>query len=238
MRKSLAAAFPRTIPVLMGYLFLGAAFGILMTQNGFSPWWALVMSLLVYAGSMQFVLITLMTGGANLIEVALTTLMVNFRHVFYGLSFLDKYNDTGWKKPYLIFSLTDETYSLLCGVEQAPEGIDRGNYYLSVSALNHFYWTAGSVLGAVFGTLISFNSTGIDFSMTALFTVTCVEQWISSPEHRPALVGLGAAVAGLLIFGAGNMVIPAMLVIVAVLLALRTPLEQAEEKRSGKEQHK
>ena len=235
MRKTLRAAFVQTIPVMMGYLFVGLAFGILTVQNGLSPWWGIVMSLVVYAGSMQFVLLSLMTGGASLIEVALMTLMVNFRHVFYGLSFLKPYENSGWRKPYLIFALTDETYSLLCGENRAPTGVNGADYAFCVSALNQFYWVAGTVLGVLGGALISFDTTGIDFAMTALFVTTCVEQWTASKEHRPALVGFGAAVLSLAVFGADNLVIPAMLLITAALLVLRRPIEKDGKKRGAQE---
>ena len=206
---------------MAGYLILGFGFGIIIKANGYSIALAAAMSIFIYAGSMQYVAIGLITGGATLITTALTTLMVNIRHLFYGISMLEKYRLAGKAKPYLIFSLTDETYSLLCGELQniAPE--DRTRYELLVSLLNHFYWIAGSVAGAVAGSLISFNSQGIDFALTALFLTVFTDQWLSVKKHGPALIGLGASVACLIIFGAEHFLIPAMLIMALTLSLYR-----------------
>lgn len=215
----LKPAFVSTLPVLTGYLVLGFGFGIIMKANGFGLVLTFAMSLLIYAGSMQYAAIGLFTGGASLLTVALTTLMVNARHLFYGISMLEPYKHTGAKKPYLIFGLTDETYSLVCGdLTEIPEE-SRGSYYLLVTLLNHIYWVTGSVLGAVAGALLSFNSEGIDFALTALFLTVFTDQWLSTEKHTPALIGVGVSVGSLLLFGADSFLIPAMLVI-GVLLCL------------------
>ena len=217
MRRILRPAFLATLPVMAGYLILGFGFGIIMNANGYSISLAAAMSVLIYAGSMQYVAIGLMTGGASLITTALTTLMVNIRHLFYGISMLDKYWDAGSAKPYLIFALTDETYSLVCTdlPEIAPELKTR--YRLLVSGMNHLYWIIGSVAGAVAGSLIQFNSQGIDFALTALFLTVFTEQWLSSKKHGPALTGVAASVVSLLLFGRDNFLIPAMLIIALAL---------------------
>ena len=217
MRRILRPAFLATLPVMAGYLILGFGFGIIMNANGYSISLAAAMSVLIYAGSMQYVAIGLMTGGASLITTALTTLMVNIRHLFYGISMLDKYRDAGNPKPYLIFALTDETYSLVCTdlPEIAPELKTR--YRFLVSGMNHLYWIIGSVGGAVAGSLIQFNSQGIDFALTALFLTVFTEQWLSSKKHGPALSGVAASVVSLLIFGKDNFLIPAMTIIALAL---------------------
>ena len=217
MRKVFKPALAATLPVMAGYLILGFGFGIIIKANGYSTVLAAAMSIFIYAGSMQYVAIGLMTGGASLITTALTTLMVNIRHLFYGVSMLEKYQNTGKAKPYLIFALTDETYSLVCGELPGLAPEDRTSYELLVSLLNHLYWIVGSIAGAVTGSLIRFNSQGIDFALTALFLTVFTDQWLTAKKHGPALIGLGASVASLLIFGKDNFLIPAMLIIALTL---------------------
>jgi len=219
MKKTVRLAFVATLPVLTGYLVLGFGFGIVLKAAGYGIPFALAMSLFIYAGAMQYAAVGLLTGGASLVTAALTTLMVNARHLFYGVSMLEKYKGTGKRKPYLIFALTDETYSLLCGDHPDIAPGQRTNYYFLVSLFNHFYWVAGSLLGSAAGTLIRFNSEGIDFALTALFLTIFLEQWLTTKKHTPAVIG--AAVSGLclLIFGSDHFLIPAMLVI-ALLLCL------------------
>ena len=219
MKKTVRAALVATLPVLTGYLVLGFGFGIILKSEGYGIPFALMMRLFIYAGSMQYVAVGLLTGGASLLTAALTTLMVNARHLFYGVSMLEKYRGIGRCKPYLIFALTDETYSLLCGnnPDIAPE--QQKNYCLLVSMFNHFYWVAGSVAGSVVGTLIRFNSEGIDFALTALFLTIFLEQWLTSKKHVPAVIGVTMTAACLLLFGSEKFLIPAMLVI-ALLLCL------------------
>jgi len=219
MKAIFRKALLDTVPVMTGYLVLGFGFGIVLHANGHGILLAFAMSLLIYAGSMQYVAIGLIAGGASLMTVALTTLMVNARHLFYGISMLKKYQNTGRKKPYLIFALTDETYSLVCGKEISDVEEEQHTYYLLVSLLNHSYWILGSVLGAAVGTLVSFNSEGIDFALTALFVTVFVEQWLTAGKHAPALIGVGASVLCLILFGSESFLIPAMLLI-ALLLCL------------------
>lgn len=227
-RKSLAAAFPYTVPVLMGYLSIGLVFGWMMAAIGYNAIWSLVMSLTVYAGSGQYLGVELLSTGAALWDVAFLTFVLNFRHLVYGLSMLEKFRGMGWRKFYMIFSLTDETYALLAGVK-APEGVDEKNFYFSIAVLNQCYWILGGVIGNVAGSLIKISTEGIDFAMTALFIVIAVDQWQNYREHIPAILGGGVTVAALLLFGADNMLIPALSVIVLTLLALRARLDKSAD---------
>lgn len=228
-KKEIKKAFIDTVPVMTGYLVLGIGFGIILKTKGFGVLWALAMSTVIYAGSMQFVAIDLMTGGASLAVTALTTLMVNARHLFYGISMVYRYKGAGKKKPYMIYALTDETYSLVCGEER------RHRYYFTVSLLDQIYWVTGSVCGSLLGSIIPFNTEGIDFALTALFVTVFVEQWISAGKHGPALAGLGASVLCLIIFGADNFLIPTMVLITVILTLMRKRIEAAEAGESGKE---
>ena len=217
MKQMIKTAFKDTIPVLTGYVVLGFGFGIVLKANGYGIWLAFVMSLAIYAGSMQYVAINLLTSGASLITVALTTLMVNARHLFYGISMLDKYKSTGKRKPYLIFALTDETYSLVCNDNPNIPKEKRKDYYLFVSLFDQIYWIVGSVLGAAVGSVVRFNSEGIDFALTALFVTVFIEQWLSTKKHAPAIIGVTASVICLIIFGSERFLIPTMLVITILL---------------------
>lgn len=226
MKKSSAFshAFHASLPVMMGYLVLGSGFGILMQAKGY-PWWlAVAMSVTIYAGSMQYVTVELLTGGASLLTAALMTLMVNVRHLFYGVAMLDKYQPAGKYKPYLIYALTDETFSLVCSPALPPD-VSYAAYAFWVSLLDQLYWVAGTAAGALIGSVVSFNTTGIDFSMTALFVVILVEQWEKTREHRPALLGLGISALCLVLFGSSSFLIPAMAGITIALLAMRRSLQ-------------
>lgn len=225
-RKTLAAAFPVTVPVLMGYLAIGMAFGLMLQSIGYGVGWALLMSVVIYAGSGQYLGVSLLAAGAPLTQVAFLTLMVNFRHLVYGLSMLEKFRGMGVRKFYMIFSLTDETYALLAGVE-APEGVNEKQFYFLIAILDHLYWIAGSIIGAVAGALITINTEGIDFAMTALFLVIAVEQWQSGKNHSPVFLGALGTLACLLVFGPenGRFLIPALVILVAGLLLMRPGLE-------------
>ena len=224
-KNALRAAFLDTVPVMTGYVFLGFGFGILLHQSGYGVLWAGAMSLFIYAGSMQYMAVSLLSSGAGLLTAALTTLVVNARHLFYGISMVDAYKGAGRKKPYLIFALTDETYSLV-SKNQVPEGMNRHAYCLLVSALDQVYWVAGSLLGSLAGSLLPFDFQGIEFVLTALFVTIFVEQWLSAKNHAPAVIGVVSTTACLLLFGSDVFLIPSMLVIAAVLTIMR---------RTGKE---
>lgn len=214
-------AFVNSLPVMAGYLCLGIGFGVLLENSGYSFLWAILMSITIYAGSMQYVAVDILSGGASLISAALMTLMVNARHLFYGISMLDTYKDVGKLKPLLAHTLTDETYSLVCSKELLPEDVDKNKYFLFLSLMNQCYWVIGSALGGVLGAAISFDSTGIEFAMTSLFAMIFIEQWESAKSHVPAVIGVACTLGCLVIFGPGNFLIPAMLCITAALLIAR-----------------
>lgn len=223
--KALKAAFPHTLPVLMGYIFLGMAFGILMSSNGYHYIWSLVMSIFIYAGSMQFVAVGLITSGFDVTATIFITFMVNARHLFYGLSMLTRFPKMGNLKNYMIFSLTDETFSLLCSAK-APEEINQNWFYFFISLLDHSYWVLGSAIGGILGSLFSFNTTGIDFVMTALFVVIFINQWKSTTNHRPALIGVFTSILCLILFGADNFIIPSMIGILLILTYANKPVKE------------
>jgi len=212
---------------MAGYIVLGFGFGVLLSDAGYGVAWALAMSLLIYAGSMQYVGVSLLTGGATLLTAILTTFMVNARHLFYSISMIRPYQNAGKYKPYMIFALTDETYSLLCD-GQVPEDTDPQTYRFLVSLLNHIYWILGSVAGSFLGAVLPFDTTGIDFSMTALFVATFVEQWTAQKDHLSALTGVIASVLSLCLFGPDRFLIPAMLMITAALLLVNLVRERRD----------
>lgn len=213
MKKEIQEAFKASIPVFMGYVVLGIAFGMLLVSKGYRWYWALFSSVVVYAGSMQFVMINLLTSGASMISTAIMTFLINARHLVYGLSMLGKYENMGKLKPYMIFSLTDETYSLL--VSPAPEGVNEKYYYFFVSIFDQCYWVLGSVIGGVMGSLITINTAGLDFAMTALFIVIVTEQFLTSTRHIYSYIGFALSIVSLLILGKDNFLIPAIIGIIA-----------------------
>lgn len=218
--KTIRQAFYKSVPVMAGYVVLGTGFGILMRNAGYGVLWTAAMSAFIYAGSMQYVGVSLLTGGASVLTTALTTIMVNARHLFYSISMIDTYKDAGQFKPYLIFALTDETYSLLCD-GTTPDGTEPNLYRFFVSLFNQCYWVSGSVLGSLLGTVLPFPTTGIEFSMTALFVAAFTEQWLTTKDHVPALTGLLSTLLCLLVFGRERFLIPAMLLITLILTILR-----------------
>ena len=227
MNKTLLrTAFLDTVPVMTGYVFLGFGFGILMQQNGFGVLWSGAMSLFIYAGSMQYVAVSLLTSGAGLLTAAMTAFVVNARHLFYGISMVDAYKGVEKKKPYLIFGLTDETYSLVSQL-QIPDGVSRSGYCFLVTLFDHIYWVSGTVLGALTGSLLPINYEGVDFALTALFVTIFVEQWLSTKYHGPAIVGVAATVFCLVLFGADLFLIPSMVIIAACLTMMRKTGKEA-----------
>ena len=219
-------AFVKSLPVLAGYVVLGIGFGILLRNAGYGVLWSFAMGAFIYAGSMQYVGVGLLAGGASVLTTALTTFMVNARHLFYSISMIDRYKGAGRYKPYLIFALTDETYSLLCD-GKAPENADPHWFRFLVSLFNHCYWVTGCVLGSLLGAVLPFSTAGIEFSMTALFITSFTEQWITAKDHVPALTGLISTLLCLLVFGKDRFLIPAMLLITLVLTLLRGRVEAA-----------
>ena len=219
-RSLLKKVFLDTVPVLTGYLFLGAGFGILLSEAGYGPGWAALMSVCIYAGSGQYLLVSLLTSGASLLSNAIATLLVNVRHLFYGISLVDTYKDAGKKKPYMIFALTDETYSLVTQAK-LPEGKDKSLYCFFVSAFNQCYWIIGCTLGNLAGHLLPIDFTGVSFVLTALFVTMFIEQWLSAKDHVPALIGVVSTAVCLLIFGSELFLIPSMATIAGLLILRR-----------------
>lgn len=217
-KKAMRLVFLDTVPVLTGYLFLGAGFGILLHETGYGVWWALGMSVFMFAGSGQYLAVSLLAGGASLLSTAVATFLVNARHIFYGISLLEDYEKAGKKKTYLIFALTDETYSLVTQ-NYPPEGMSRHSYCFAVSLLDHIYWVCGCVLGSLVGRYIPISFEGVEFVLTALFVTMFVDQWLSNKNHFPAIVGVVSTALCLVIFGSEFFLIPSM-VLMAVLLTV------------------
>lgn len=223
--KALKAAFPHTIPIMTGFLFLGMTYGIYMNVSSFSFWYPMLMSMTIFAGSMEFVTVNMLLGAFHPLQALSMTLMINARHLFYGISMLDKYKGTGLKKLYLIFGMCDESFSINYTAE-IPGDVDKGWFMMWVTVLNQLYWVLGSTLGGIFGSFIHFNTEGLDFVMTALFVVIFLEQWMKEKNHTNGIVGLVISVLCLILFGPDDFIIPAMLGILGVLTILRKPLEK------------
>lgn len=229
IKLAFKTAFPYTIPIFAGFLFLGMTYGIYMNVSGFSFWYPMLMSLTIFAGSIEFIAVNLLLGSFNPLQAFVMTLMINARHLFYGISMLDRYKGTGWKKPYLIFGLCDESFSINYTADIPPE-VDRGWFMFFVTLLNHFYWFSGATLGGIFGSFIHFNTEGLDFVMTAMFVVIFLEQWLKEKNHISALLGFCLSILCLIAFGESNFMIPAMLSILLALTAMqkRIPTGGAE----------
>lgn len=227
-RKAFKAALPYTLPICIGFIVLGMSYGFLMRSKGFPLIYPMLMSLFIFAGSMEFVTVNLLLSDFNPLHVFFLTLMVNARHIFYGISMLDKYKNCGWKKPYLIFGMCDETFTVNCAVTP-PEDVDKGWFMFFITLLNQIYWVSGATLGALLGYIIHFDASGIEFVMTALFVVMFINQWEETKEHTPALMGLGCSLLCLVIFGSSNFIIPAMILIVLCLSIGKGKLEAAKK---------
>lgn len=229
-KKAFLAAFPVTIPVLTGFLFLGFAYGILMDSKGYGVFWAFLMSALVFAGSLQYASVTLLTTAFDPINALVLALMINARHLFYGISLLERYRGMGKWKPYLIFGLCDETFSILCANE-APKGVDRRYYAFFVTLLDHSYWVLGSVLGAWIGALVEFNTEGIDFVLTALFVVIFTSQWKRAENRTASVIGVSCAVICLILFGGDQFILPTMGLILIVVTIGQKHLQKKADRR-------
>lgn len=227
MKKLIQFVFIRTLPVLFAFLFLGIAFGLLLQRAGYNVVWAFLISTFVYAGSMQFVLIPFLGTDMSIFTVILMTLSINSRHIFYGLSFIEKFKRMGKAYPYMIFALTDETYSLLCSTK-IPEELDEKKVFFGIALFTHIYWISGSVIGSLLGELIKFDTTGIEFAMTALFVVIFIEQWLTAQNHIPAVAGLLCGIVSLLIFGPGSFILPALIASIVIILLARNFIRKKE----------
>ena len=224
-RRALRAAFPHTVPILTGFLFLGMTYGVYMASLGFSWIYPTLMALTIFAGSMEFVTANMLLGAFNPLQAFAMTLMVNARHLFYGLAMLDRFRGLGWKKLYLIFGMCDETFSVTCST-RAPEGVDEGWFMTFVTLLDQLYWVLGAALGGLFGSLLTLNTEGLDFVMTAMFVVIFLENWLKEENHTSSLLGLGLPLVCLVLFGAQNFILPSMAAILLALTALRGRLEK------------
>lgn len=225
IKKAALAAFPHTIPIFAGFWFLGLTYGIYMNVSGFSFWYPMLMSLTIFAGSMEFVAVNLLLGAFNPFQAFVMTLMINARHLFYGISMLDKYRKTGLKRFYLIWGMCDESFSINYTAD-IPKDVDDGWFMFFVTLYNHFYWFFGATLGGIFGSLLHFNTEGLEFVMTAMFVVIFLEQWLKEKDHSSALLGIFLSLLCLIAFGSKNFMIPAMLSILGILTLLRKPLEK------------
>lgn len=222
-KKTIIFSIKSALPVMTGYLVLSIGFGLLLQDKGYGWCWAVLMSTGIY----QFVTINLLSTGASIITTAIMTLMVNIRHLFYGITMLEKYSEAGWRKPYLIFSLTDETYSLICSPD-LPDDINRKDYFFIVSLVNQLSWIAGSIIGSVLGNIIPFDTTGIDFAMTALFVIILLEQLEKSKQHLLAFTGFIISIFCLLLFGPNQFLIPSMILITIALFIEKKSLERSD----------
>ena len=222
--RAFKCAFPYTIPIFAGFCFLGMTYGIYAKTSGFSFWYPLAMGIAIFGGSLEFLTVSMLLAPYAPVQVLLTALLIQARHLFYGISMLDKYKGTGWKKPYLIYGMCDETFSVNCTAKIPPD-VDRGWFYFFVTLLDQIYWVAGATIGGILGGVLHFNTNGLDFVMTAMFVVIFMEQWIKDQRHVSQWIGLAAGVICLLFFGADHFLIPTMICILCALTALRKPLE-------------
>ena len=223
---ALKAAFPHTIPIFAGFWFLGMAYGIYMNASGFSFVYPMVMSAVIFGGSLEFVAVSMLLSPFAPLQTFLVSLLIQARHLFYGISMLDRYKGLGWKRLYLIFGMCDESFSINFTAEVPPD-VDRGWFMFFVTLLNQLYWVSGATLGGLLGSLLSFNTEGLDFVMTAMFTVIFMEQWKKEKKPWTGLIGLGSSVLCLAVFGPDSFMIPAMVCILGLLTALRRPLERS-----------
>lgn len=228
---ALKAACPQTIPIFAGFWFLGMTYGIYMNSSGFSFVYPMIMSLVIFGGSLEFVAVQMLLSTFAPLQTLLMSVMIQARHLFYGIAMLDKYKGTGWKKPYLIFGMCDESFSINCSAK-IPEGVDKGWFMLWVTALNHLYWFSGATIGGLLGSLITFNTEGLNFVMTAMFVVIFLDQWLKERRHYTALIGVGVSAVCLLIFGADSFMVPTMACILCLLTVFRKPIEKSLEEGS------
>jgi branched-chain amino acid transport protein azlC len=225
IKAAFFAAFPNTIPIFAGFLFLGIAYGIYMNQSGFKFYYPMFMSFIIFAGSVEFATVSWLLGSFDPVNIFFLTLMINARHLFYGLSMLEKYNIPGWKKLYLIYGMCDESFSINATVD-VPKDIDKGLFMFFVTMLNQIYWVAGATIGGIFGSFILFDTKGIEFVMTALFVVIFLENWLKEKDHSASVIGLFISFICLTVFKGTNFIIPSMIIILSVLTLLRGRLQK------------
>jgi len=224
--KALKAAFPHTIPIFAGFWFLALAYGIYMNVSGFSFWYPMLMSLTIFGGSLEFIAVSMLMSPFAPLQTLVLALMIQARHLFYGISMLDKFKGLGWKRAYLIFGMCDESFSINFTAD-IPDDVDKGWFMFFVTLLNQSYWVSGAAIGGIVGSMLTFNTEGLDFVMTAMFVVIFLEQWLKEKKHYTALIGVASSVVCRLIFGADSFLVPTMICIVAMLTAFRKPIEKA-----------
>ena len=224
--KALKAAFPHTIPIFAGFWFLALAYGIYMNVSGFSFWYPMLMSLTIFGGSLEFIAVSMLMSPFAPMQTLILTFMIQARHLFYGISMLDKFKGLGWKRPYLIFGMCDESFSINFTAD-IPEDVDKGWFMFFVTLLNQLYWVSGATVGGIVGSMLTFNTEGLDFVMTAMFVVIFLEQWLKEKKHYTAIIGIGSATACRLLFGADSFLVPTMLTILLMLTLFRKPIEKA-----------
>lgn len=232
--KAFRAAFPHTLPIFAGFWFLGLAYGIYMHVAGFSFVYPMLMSLLIFGGSLEFVAVEMLLSPFAPVQVFIMTLLIQARHLFYGISMLDKYKGMGWKKGYLIFGMCDETFSVNY-TSEIPEDVDCGWFYFFVTLLNQFYWVASATIGGIIGSLLKFDTSGISFVMTAMFVVIFLDQWMKEKIHVSSMIGILVSLVCLILFGADSFMIPTMILIVLLLTVLRKWLEQCDKLKEKEE---
>ncbi len=225
--KTIKYVFPKTIPIMAGFTFIGLAYGIYMNSLGFEPIYAILMSIFIFAGSMEFVAGSMLLGAFNPVSAFILTLMINARHLFYGIAMLDKFKGVGKKKAYLIYGMCDETF-VINSTSKVPTHINSGWFMFYVTLFNQIYWVGGTTLGSLFGTAIPFNTEGIEFVMTALFAVIFLDQWKKERYHISSIIGVGASVLSLIVFGSENFILPAMIIIIIALTSIRKMMSRRE----------
>lgn len=229
IQKAFKFAFPKTLPIFAGFWFLGMSYGILMRVKGFSFVYPLLMSMTIFGGSLEFIAVSMLLSTFAPLQTFLVALVIQLRHLFYGVSMLEKYKGTGWKKPYLIFGMCDESFSINYSTE-IPEDIDKGWFYFFVTLINQIYWVTGATIGGLLGNLITFNTEGLSFVMTAMFVVIFIDRWLKEKQHISSVIGLGVSLLCLVIFGNDSFMIPTMICIVVMLTLFRKPIEEKEGK--------
>ncbi len=227
IKKAFKFAFPKTLPIFAGFWFLGMSYGILMHVKGFSFVYPLLMSITIFGGSLEFIAVSMLLSTFAPLQTFLVALVIQLRHLFYGVSMLEKYKGTGWKKPYLIFGLCDESFSINYSTE-IPEDIDKDWFYFFVTFLNQIYWVTGAAIGGLLGNLIKFNTEGLSFVMTAMFVVIFLDQWLKEKQHISSVIGFGVSLLCLVVFGKDSFMIPTMICIVVMLTLFRKPIEEKE----------
>lgn len=224
--RACEAALPLTLPIAAGFFFLGGSYGLLMHAKGFGILWPISMAFFIFAGSMEFVTVNLLMSAFNPFAAFLLAIMVNARHLFYGLSMLEPFRGLGWKRPYLIFAMCDETFAINSSATIPPD-VDRGWFMMFVSILNRWYWIGGTAIGWLIGGLLPFSTRGIEFVLTALFLVIFLDQWMGSRQHVPAMVGVLASALCLAVFGSERFMIPSLALMIVLFVALRPYLDDA-----------